>query len=211
MRQIARWCFDHDVWLVSDEVYGGLVYDGGYRPALETIAHQDRSRLVTVDGVSKVHAMTGWRVGWLVGPDEVVTAARGQVSRTITHVPLVTQHAALAALRDGATARTAVQQHRRNRDLLVDALRAVPGVTCPRPGGGMFAFPDVSGLLRTGPWQTGADLAAWLLEQAHVAVVPGSVFGAPDHLRISFAIGPQRLQEAADRLVGALTGIPAPA
>ena len=87
MRQIARWCFDNDVWLVSDEVYGGLVYDDGYRPALETIAHQDRSRLVTVDGVSKVHAMTGWRVGWLVGPDEVVTAARGQVSRTITHVP----------------------------------------------------------------------------------------------------------------------------
>ena len=211
MRQIARWCFDHDVWLVSDEVYGGLVYDGGYRPTLEAIAHQDRSRLVTVDGVSKVHAMTGWRVGWLVGPDKVVTAARGQVSRTITHVPLVTQHAALAALRDGATARTAVQQHRRNRDLLVDALRAVPGVTCPRPGGGMFAFPDVSGLLRTGPWQTAADLAAWLMEQAHVAVVPGSVFGAPDHLRISFAIGQQRLQEAADRLVGALTGIPAPA
>jgi len=164
-----------------------------------------------VDGVSKVHAMTGWRVGWLVGPDEVVTAARGQVSRTITHVPLVTQHAALVALCGGATARAAVQQHRRNRDLLVAALRTVPGVTCPRPGGGMFAFPDVSRLLRTGAWQSGANLAAWLLERAHVAVVPGSVFGAPDHLRISFAVGPERLQEAAARLVGALTGISTPA
>jgi aspartate aminotransferase len=151
MRQITRWCFDHDVWLVSDEVYGGLVYDGGYRPALETVAQQDRSRLVTVDGVSKVHAMTGWRVGWLVGPEEVVMAARGQVSRTITHVPVVTQYAALAALRDGVTARTAVQQHRRNRDLLVDALRAVPGVTCRDPAAGCSPSPTSADSSGPGP------------------------------------------------------------
>jgi aspartate aminotransferase len=204
VRAIARWCLDRDVWFISDEVYGGLVYDGIAVSALETVP--DVSRLIVVDGVSKVHAMTGWRVGWLIGPDAIVATARKQVSATITHVPLVTQHAALAALRDPITARDAAEQYRQARDLLVDGLQSVPGVSCPRPAGGMFAFPDVSELLGNGRWRGTAELAGWLLEEAHVAVVPGGVFGAENHLRISFAVGRDRLAEATSRLVRALVG-----
>lgn len=203
VREIARWCLDHDAWLVSDEVYGGLVFDGDHASALETVP--DTSRLLVVDGVSKVHAMTGWRVGWLIGTPEVVASARQEVSATITHVPLVTQYAALAALRDPETPVRAVADYRVARDLLVDRLRSIPGVLCPPPAGGMFAFPDVSGLLATGRWRDTTELAAWLLDHALVAVVPGAVFGADEHLRISFAIGFERLAAAADRVVRALT------
>ena len=127
--------------LVSDEVYGGLVFDTV--PFSATAVVTDPTRLVVVDGVSKVHAMTGWRVGWLLGPLEVVAAARGQVSATITHVPSLTQHAALAAL-TAPTNADAVDGYRESRDLLVAKLTQVPGVECPTPGGGgMFAFPDI--------------------------------------------------------------------
>ena len=203
VRELARWCRDHDIWFVSDEAYGGLVYDAEPRSTLETVA--DASRLIVVDGVSKLHAMTGWRVGWLIAPDPILAAARRQVSATITHVPVVTQHAALAAVRDRDSARRTADEYREARDALVDRLQTIPGVRCPRPAGGMFAFPDVSGLLRTGRWQGSAGLATWLLDEARVAVVPGGVFGAEDHLRVSFAVDHDRLVEAADRLVRALT------
>lgn len=205
IRRIAQWCLENDIWLISDEVYGGLVYGADYESALETVT--DASRLLVVDGVSKVYAMTGWRVGWLIAPAGIIESARQHVSRTITHVPLVTQHAARAALRDPATARRATINYRRSRDLLVERLQSVPGVRCPSPEGGMFAFPDVGTLLsRSRRWRGTPELAHWLLEHAHVAVVPGSVFGADNHLRISFAVGDKRLAEAADRLTRALTG-----
>jgi len=101
--------------------------------------------------------MTGWRIGWLIGTPEVVAAARKAISATITHVPLVTQHAALAALRDPETPARAAANYGRSRDLLVDRLQSIPGVACPRPAGGMFAFPDVSGLLASGRLGTPRD------------------------------------------------------
>lgn len=201
LADIAAWCVDNDVWLVSDEVYGGLVFDTD--PFSATAVVTDPVRLVVVDGVSKVHAMTGWRVGWLLGPPEVVSAARGQVSATITHVPSITQYAALAALTAPVDA-DAVADYRASRDLLVGKLAQVPGVECPTPAGGMFAFPDISKLLGT-EHCTAAELATWLLDEVHVAVVPGEVFGDEARLRISFALNHVRLTEAADRLVSALT------
>lgn len=207
LRGIAEWARGHDVWLVSDEVYGGLVFDT--TPASATRRVEDRSRLIVVDGVSKVHAMTGWRVGWLIAPPEVVAAARLQVSATITHVPAMPQHAALAALQAGPGGEdtSTVDAYRSCRDLLVGRLQQAPGVACSAPDGGMFAFPDISALLGGDGPATSAELAAWLLETAHVAVVPGEVFGAPGRLRISFTITPSRLMEAADRLVTALSDL----
>lgn len=200
LADIAAWGVDNDVWLVSDEVYGGLVFDTS--PFSATAVVTDPARLVVVDGVSKVHAMTGWRVGWLLGPPEVVAAARAQVSATMTHVPSLTQHAALAAL-TAPTDADAVADYRMSRDLLVGKLAQVPGVECPTPAGGMFAFPDISKLLGA-EHPTSAELATWLLDEAHVAVVPGEVFGDDARLRISFALDHVRLIEAADRLVLAL-------
>ena len=203
---IADWAHGNDVWLVSDEVYGGLVFDTA--PTSATRIVEDRSRLIVVDGVSKVHAMTGWRVGWLIAPPEVIASARRQVSATITHVPAMPQHAALAALEagpDSGADTSKVDEYRACRDFLVARLQQVPGVVCPAPDGGMFAFPDVSALLGGEGPATSAELAAWLLDAAHVAVVPGEVFGAPGWLRISFAISPSRLVAAGDRLVTALS------
>ncbi len=202
VRDIASWCTRHDLWLVSDEVHGALVYDAPPVSATSSVA--DPSRLIVVDGVSKVRAMTGWRVGWLLGPAEVVAAARRHTSSTITHVSTLTPRAALAALNNPSPAGV-LPTYRSARDLLVRRLREVPGVRCPVPAGGMFAFPDVSSLLDGRRPATTADLAVWLLEDAHVAVVPGEVFGAKTHLRISFAVGHERLSEAADRLVQGLT------
>lgn len=137
-------------------------------------------------------------------PPEVLATSRDQLARTITHVPLVTQAAALAALQDADTPRTAVEAYRRGRDLLVERLNTIPGVDCPAPAGGMFTFPQVTGLLATGRWADTAGLAQRLLEQAHVAVVPGTAFDSAQHLRLNFTIDQQRLTEAADRLMRAL-------
>jgi aspartate/methionine/tyrosine aminotransferase len=201
--EIGRWCSANGIWLLSDEVYSGLVYDGCHSSALEAV--DDRGRLIVVDGVSKAHAMTGWRVGWLMAAEPVIAAARKEVAATITNVPLITQHAALAALRDRTTVQRAAQRYRQGRDILVDRLASVPGLDCPRPAGGMFAFPDLGSLLDSGRWSSSTQLADWLLEQVRVAVVPGDVFGADSHLRISFAVAHDQLTVAADRLVDALS------
>ncbi|MEW2259640.1 aminotransferase class I/II-fold pyridoxal phosphate-dependent enzyme [Streptomyces sp. NPDC047869] len=172
LRQIADWAERNDVWIISDDIYRAFDYTDTYRSVLAA-APQLRARTVVVGGVSKEHAMTGWRVGWLAAPPKIIASARRHVSRTITHVPTVNQRAALAALGDSATPVEAARDYRRRRALLVEALNGIDGIECQLPDGGMFAFPDVSGLLRDRGWNSSADLAAWLLDTAHLAVVPG--------------------------------------
>lgn len=184
LRQIADWAQRHGIWVVSDDIYRAFDYTGTYRSILRA-APQLRGRTVVVGGVSKEHAMTGWRIGWLAAPPEITASARLHVSRTITHVPTVSQRAALAALSDTGTPVEAARDYRRRRALLVDALNGIGGIDCPLPDGGMFAFPDVSGLLRDRGWSSSADLAAWLLDTAHLAVVPGEAFNAPGRMRVT--------------------------
>lgn len=204
VRELIEWCAEHDIWFLCDEVYDSFVYDGiPLSPAL-TLVPSAADRVLLVNAVSKTHAMTGWRVGWLAGPSDVIAQARKYVAQTITHVPMLTQAAAVAALRDDQTPRVAAAAYQRGRDLLVAQLATIPGVDCVRPEGGMFAFPDVSGMLRSGRWGTVDDFARWLLADAHVAVVAGSAFGSDRHVRISFAVDHARLGEAAQRMVSAL-------
>jgi aspartate/methionine/tyrosine aminotransferase len=207
LTDIAEWALAHEaVSVISDDVYDQFVYDVGpdaeAAPHLLTLVPELRDRCLVVSGVSKAYAMTGWRIGWLAGPPAVVTAARTHVARTITHVPTVTQAAALAALTgDQQPVHEAFARYRRNRDVLANALDGIPGVSCPAPAGGMFVFPDVTGLLERGPWATTVELATWLLEDAGVAVVPGEAFDAPGHLRLCFAVSPATLDTATARLV----------
>ena len=206
LTDIAEWALAHDVWVVSDDVYDQFVYtadpEAGAAPHLLRLVPELRDRCLVVSGVSKAYAMTGWRIGWLAGPPAVVTAARTHVARTITHAPTVTQAAALAALTgDQQPVHEAFARYRRNRDVLANALDGIPGVSCPAPAGGMFVFPDVTGLLERGPWATTVELATWLLEDAGVAVVPGEAFDAPGHLRLCFAVSPATLDTATARLV----------
>ncbi len=202
LTDIARWALAHDVWVISDDVYDQFVYDADRAPHVLTLVPELRNRCLVVSGVSKAYAMTVWRIGWLAGPPPVVAAARKHVARTITHVPNVTQAAAIAALTgDQQPVRDAFARYRRNRDRLATALDGLAGVDCPAPAGGMFVFPDVTGLIERGPWSTTVELAGRLLEDAGVAVVPGEAFDAPGHLRLCFAVSPDTLDTATARLV----------
>lgn len=203
LRDIASWASHHGIWVVSDDIYRTFDYTGTYRSILR-VAPYLGEHTVVVGGVSKEHAMTGWRVGWLAGPQEIIASARKHVSQTITHVPLITQRAALAALHDVDTPAAAAHDYRRRRDFLVDALNDVDGIDCPLPDGGLFAFPDVAGLLSENGWRTSAELAGWLLDTAHVAVVPGEAFNAPGRLRLCFAVDDHALHTAVKRLKVAL-------
>lgn len=157
LREIADWAQQHGIWVISDDIYRAFDYTGTYRSILR-VAPRLRGRTVVVGGVSKEHAMTGWRVGWLAAPPEVIASARLHVSRTVTHVPTVNQRATLAALGDTGTPVGAASDYRRRRALLVEALNGIDGIDCPLPDGGMFAFPDLSGLLRDRGWSSSADL-----------------------------------------------------
>ena len=206
---IAEWAARRDVWIVSDDVYSELVFDREHAHALRA-APELRRRCVLVDSVSKAHAMTGWRVGWLAGPPDVIDAATRMLSSTITHVPQILQAAAVEALTAGDDElQTAKAALRERRDCAHAALSTLPGVNCPLPDGGMFVFPDMRELLADEPdgIRTTAELAAWLLDEAHVAVVPGEAFDAPGRLRLSFAVDDDRLDEALERLTAALASL----
>lgn len=205
LADIAMWATERDVWLIVDDIYDAFVYEGRHVGMLEA-APDVRDRCILVNGVSKAHAMTGWRVGWLVGPPTVVGVATRHVSRTVTHVPTITQVGALAAVESDARVLEVTRSvARARRDRIVGALQAVAGIDCPRPAGGMYVFPSIAGLLDTGGsgMRTSADVAAWLLEDGGVAVVPGEAFDAPGRLRICFAVGDDLLDAAIDRMITA--------
>jgi len=203
---IADWAARRD-WVITDDVYQAFVYDHAHVHALHA-APQLRQRCIVVDSVSKAHSMTGWRVGWLAGSPAVVAAATTMLARTATHVPQITQAAAVEALTAGAADLHATKAtYRQRRDRAHRALAAVDGVDCPRPAGGMFLFPSVAGLLQRNPRgiATTTELAAWLLDNAAVAVVPGEAFDAPGRLRLCFAVDDTALDTALSRLTDALT------
>ena len=181
LRAIADWCAANGVHLVADEVDSQLTFDQAPVPAAAA-APEHRANITTIGAVSKAHAMTGWRVGWLITTPEHAAAAGRHVAATITHVPGINQAAATTALTDTNTPAAARATCRVRRDRLVTALNAIDGVTCPTPGGGMFAFPEISDLLQ--PGQTATDLADHLLQTAHVATVPREAFD----LRVCFAV-----------------------
>jgi aspartate aminotransferase len=162
-------------------------------------------RCVVVNGVAKTYAMTGWRVGWLIGPPDVVKAASNLQSHATSNVANVSQVAALAAvsggLEDVAEMRTAFDRRRRK---MVELLRAIPGVTCVEPQGAFYAFPSVEGVLgrelRGQKPATSMELADLILEEAKVAIVPGEAFGAPGYARLSYALGDDDLVEGVTRI-----------
>jgi aspartate aminotransferase len=182
----------HDCWIVVDEIYADLVYDGFRHVSLPVIAPDLRARTIIVDGVSKTFAMTGWRIGWSIAPVELTRALDIVQSQSTTNAAAVSQAAAVAALngpRDEVHAMRAAFARRRGR--MVDGLRSIPGISCRMPEGAFYAFADVRGLYGKKP--NGLELAndeavaAWLLEGAHVATVAGTPFGAPGYLRFSYA------------------------
>ncbi len=189
----------HDCWIVVDEIYGELVYDGFKHVSVGAIAPDLLDRLIVIDGVSKSYAMTGWRIGWSIAPRSVARACDIIQSQSTTNPSAVAQHAALAALngpQDEVVAMRAQFQSR--RDVMVAGLNAIPGVTCRTPEGAFYAFPDCRGLYGL-EWggkaiSSAEEIAFFLLDRAHVAAVPGGAFGAPGYLRLSYAMGEDRIR-----------------
>jgi aspartate aminotransferase len=207
--EIGRWAASKDLWVITDEIYEHLTYDDAVFTSIATAAPELGDKVIILNGVAKTYAMTGWRVGWMAGPLDVIKAATNLQSHATSNVSNVSQIAALAAVSGPLDAvaqmRTAFD---RRRKAMVSALNAIDGVNCPVPEGAFYAYSDVRGLLgreiRGIVPATSAELAALILEQAEVAVVPGEAFGPSGYIRMSYALGDEDLAEGVGRLAALL-------
>jgi aspartate aminotransferase len=202
----------HDCWIVADEIYSKLVYDGFVQRSILAVAPDLAPRTVIIDGVSKTYAMTGWRIGWSIAPPDISKAMDTIQGQGTSSATTIAQYAALEAITSPATELERMRgifAERRTR--LVEGLRALPGVRCAMPEGAFYAFCDVRAWLgrRAGERELRSDndVAAWLLDAAHVAVVPGDAFGAPGHLRLSYAVSVAQIDEALRRIAKAVEGL----
>ena len=209
---IGRWALAQGIWVITDEIYEHLVYDGAEAPSMAAVVPELADQIVLLNGVAKTYAMTGWRVGWMIGPTDVISAAANLQSHATSNVSNVSQAAALAAVSGDLSAvammRAAFDVRRQT---MVRMLREIPGVDCPTPLGAFYCYPSVDALLgkplRGRTPQTSAELAEVLLEEAEVAVVPGEAFGAPGSFRLSYALGDDDLAEGVGRMQKLLSEI----
>ena len=208
---LGRWASDRGLWVVTDEIYEHLVYGGHTFSSMPALVPELADRCVVVNGVAKTFAMTGWRVGWMIAPPDVVTGAVNLQSHATSNVANVSQRAALAAVTGDMGCVAAMREaFDRRRRLMHGLLDAIPGVSCPEPEGAFYAFPSLAGVLgrdlggRTAA--TTLELAEIVLDEAKVAIVPGEAFGAPGYARLSYALGDAQLEEGVTRLAKLLGG-----
>jgi len=202
---IGRWALERGIWVLTDEIYEHLVYGDAEQHSMPVLVPELAERCLVANGVAKTYAMTGWRVGWLIGPTDAITAATNIQSHETSNVSNVAQRAALAAvsgnLDDVAMMRAAFD---RRRQTIVRMLNEIDGVVCVQPEGAFYAFPSVKGLLgrsiRGQHCGTSAELAELCINESKVAVVPGEAFGAPGYFRMSYALGDDDLVEGVSRL-----------
>lgn len=203
--EIGRWAAGHGLWVLTDEIYEHLVYGDAAFTSLPVLVPELADRCIVVNGVAKTYAMTGWRVGWMIGPKDVIKAATNLQSHATSNVSNVAQAAALAAVSGDLSAvgemKAAFDRRRRT---IVRMLNEIPGVNCPDPQGAFYAYPSVKALLgkqvRGRRPRSSAELAELILEEAEVAVVPGEAFGTPGYLRLSYALGDEDLVEGVSRV-----------
>jgi len=202
---VGEWALEHGIWVVTDEIYEHLTYDHAVFTPILSVVPALADTTVVLNGVAKTYAMTGWRVGWLVGPSDVVKAVTNLQSHLTSNVANVSQRAAIAALEGDLTAVEAMREaFDRRRRTMVEMLNAIDGVLCPVPEGAFYAYPDVTGLLgrtiRGVTPTTSAELATLILDEVEVAVVPGEAFGPSGYLRLSYALGDDDLVEGVRRV-----------
>src|SRR5215468_6832973 len=195
VKAIGEWAAAKGIWVVTDEIYEHLVYDGATFSSIPVATPEIADRCVVLNGVAKTYAMTGWRVGWMIGPKDVIKAATNLQSHATSNVANVSQAAAVAAMREAFD---------RRRKTIVRMLNEIPGVVCPEPLGAFYAYPSIKGVLGSQiagrrP-QSSAELASLILDEAEVAVVPGEAFGTPGYFRLSYALGDADLEEGVTRI-----------
>jgi aspartate/methionine/tyrosine aminotransferase len=203
--EIGRWAVEHGLWVITDEIYEHLVYGDATFSSMPVEVPELVDRTIVVNGVAKTYAMTGWRVGWLIGPPDAVKAAQNLQSHATSNVCNIAQAAALAAVTGDLSAVAEMRiAFDRRRQTMVRMLNDVPGVVCPEPKGAFYAYPSVQNVLgkqiRGRRPQTSVELAGLILDEAEVALVPGEAFGTPGYFRLSYALSDEDLVEGVGRV-----------
>jgi aspartate aminotransferase len=205
VKAIGEWALKNKIWIIADEIYEHLLYDGATAPSLPVVIPELADTTIIVNGVAKTYAMTGWRVGWMIGPKDVIKAAANLQSHLTSNVANVSQRAAIAALTGNLDAvhEMGVAFNRR-RKLIVNLLNEVPGFQCPTPQGAFYVYPSVKGALgksiRGKVANTSAELATIILDEVEVAAVPGEAFGPSGYLRFSYATSDEDIVEGIGRI-----------
>ena len=210
VKAIGEWALKNNIWIIADEIYEHLLYDGATAPSMPVAVPGLADQTIILNGVAKTYAMTGWRVGWMIGPKDVIKAATNLQSHLTSNVANVSQRAAIAALTGNLDAvhEMGVAFDRR-RKLIVSLLNEIPGFECPTPQGAFYVYPSVKGVLgksiRGKVANTSAELATIILDEVEVAAVPGEAFGPSGYLRFSYATGDEDIVEGIGRIKKLLT------
>lgn len=202
-KEIYEWAFSNDIWILSDELYEHFVYEGEPTPSPAILDNELRNTII-VNGVSKAYSMTGWRVGWLIGNNEVLNMSKKIQSHGTSNVSNISQAAAEAALKNGLGETLKMKDaFNRRRLMAIDLLTKTKCVKTNTPQGAFYIYPDVSEIIDKKIIKginSSYDLCNWLIEEAHIAFVPGEAFGTPGFLRCSYALGDEDLEEGLSRL-----------
>ncbi len=205
LRGIAEIAIKHDIYIISDEVYEKLLYDGNKHISIASLSEEVKARTIVVNGVSKSHSMTGWRIGYAAGPKDIIAAMKRIQSHSTSNPTSIAQWAALEALRGPQDfLQTMLREFDRRRRFLVEGLNSIEGVSCLMPQGAFYAFPNIKGVLGKKGINNSMELAMYLLEEAMAALVPGSAFGSEGYIRMSYATSMENLQKGLDRIRAAL-------
>ena len=205
VKEIGEWALKNNLWVITDEIYEHLLYDGAKSPSICVAVPELADRTIIINGVAKTYAMTGWRVGWMIGPKDLIKAATNLQSHLSSNVSNVSQRAAIAALAgDLSAVHKMGEAFDRRRKLIVKLLNEIPGVSCPTPTGAFYVYPSVKGVLgktiRGKTPKTSAELATLILDEVEVAAVPGEAFGPSGYLRFSYALGDDDIVEGIGRV-----------
>jgi aspartate aminotransferase len=204
-KAIGEWALKNNIWVICDEIYEHLLYDGATAPSLPVLVPGLADTCIILNGVAKTYAMTGWRVGWMVGPKDVIKAATNLQSHLTSNVANVSQRAAIAALTGNLDAVHKMgEAFNRRRKLIVGLLNEIPGFECPTPQGAFYVYPSVKGVLgktiRGKVANTSSELATIILDEVEVAAVPGEAFGPSGYLRFSYATSDEDIVEGIGRI-----------
>jgi aspartate/methionine/tyrosine aminotransferase len=212
LQPIAEFCIEHGIWVIADEIYDKLLYDGRKFHSIAEAGDEIRKRTIVIKGVSKTYSMTGWRIGYAAGPKEVIGGMSKMQSHSTSNACSISQWASLHAISAGQeeTARR-LREFEKRRDEIVRLARKLDGVSCRLPDGAFYIFPNVSSYLSRknggGPFKSVNEMAQFLIEKAHVAVVPGDAFGSDEHIRFSFALSVESIREGMGRVAEALRAL----
>lgn len=212
LEELGEVCLQHDLWVIADEIYSKLLFDGRSFHSIAQLGREMRERTLLVDGMSKTYSMTGWRVGYAAGPRELISGMAKVQSHSTSHAASMAQWASLQALAlDDRLLAERVRELERRRDEMLRRLRDLDGLACVRPDGAFYLFPNVAEYFTdagpSGPLQNSEALCRYLLEQARVAAVPGEAFGSPEHIRLSFAVSVASIRTGMDRIAQALAAL----